>query len=95
MLLVHVLPMLAGAVLSLKNLNTFTFYQLFGAPWTGPQQLRGDPFDSSNPLNDGFAGAVWNTARLHVRSWRARSAADSRSRCCSIATCAGRSGRAR
>ena len=62
MLLVHVLPMLGGAVLSLKNLNTFTFYQLFGAPWTGLDNYQAI-LDASNPLNDGFAGAVWNTAR--------------------------------
>jgi multiple sugar transport system permease protein len=62
MLLVHIGPMLAGAVLSFKNLNTFTFHQLFDAPWTGFDNYR-SILDRSNPLNDGFMGAVWNTAR--------------------------------
>ena len=62
MLLVHIIPMAAGAVLSFKNLNTFTFHQLFAAPWTGLSNYEAI-LDSSNPLNDGFVGAVWNTAR--------------------------------
>ncbi len=62
MLLVHIVPMLAGAVLSLKNLNTFTFHQLFEAPWAGLDNYQAI-LDRSNPLNDGFVGAVWNTAR--------------------------------
>ena len=53
MVLVHVLPTLAGRCLSLKNLNTFTFHQLFGAPWTGLDNYQAI-LDSSNPLNDGF-----------------------------------------
>ena len=62
MVLVHVLPALAGAYLSLKNLNTFTFHRLFAAPWAGLDNYRAI-LDTSNPLNDGFTGAVWNTAR--------------------------------
>jgi multiple sugar transport system permease protein len=62
MLLVHIVPMLAGAVLSLKNLNTFTFHQLFNAPWAGFDNYRAI-LDRSNPLNDGFMGAVSNTAQ--------------------------------
>jgi multiple sugar transport system permease protein len=62
MLLVHILPMLGGVLLSFKNLNTFTFHELFGAPWTGLENYR-SILDASNPLNDGFMGAVWNTAR--------------------------------
>ena len=62
MVLVHIAPMLAGGVLSFKNLNTFTFHQLFDAPLSGLDNYRAI-LDRSNPLNDGFMGAVWNTAR--------------------------------
>ena len=62
MVLVHVMPMAGGVWLSFKNLNTFTFHQLFDAPWTGFDNYR-SILDRSNPLNDGFVGAVWNTAR--------------------------------
>ena len=62
MLLVHGLPALAGAYLSFKNLNTFTFSLLFGAPSAGLDNYRAI-LDASNPLNDGFTGAVWNTVR--------------------------------
>ena len=62
MLLVHIVPMLGGVVLSFKNLNTFTFHLLFDAPWTGLKNYE-SILDASNPLNDGFVGAVWNTAR--------------------------------
>ena len=94
MLLVHIVPMLAGAVLSFKNLNTFTFHQLFDAPWTGLTNYEAI-LDSSNPLNDGFVGAVWNTARYTF--WTVLGAwwAGWPSRCCSTATCAGTSGRGR
>ena len=40
MLLVHVLPMLGGVFLSLKDLNTFTFFRLFDAPWAGLDNYR-------------------------------------------------------
>jgi multiple sugar transport system permease protein len=62
MLLVHVLPTIGGFVLSFKKLNTFTFSQLFDAPWAGFSNYRSILFDSSNPLHDGFFGAVENTA---------------------------------
>ena len=62
MVLVHVVPMAGGVVLSFKNLNTFTFHLLFDAPWTGLKNYE-SILDASNPLNDGFVGAVWNTAR--------------------------------
>ena len=62
MLLVHVLPTLGGFVLSFKRLNTFTFSRLFDAPWAGLSNYRSILFDSSNPLHDGFFGAVENTA---------------------------------
>jgi multiple sugar transport system permease protein len=61
MVLVHVLPSIAGVVLSFKDLNTFTFYQLFGAPWVGLGNYEAI-LDPGNPLRDGFLGAVQNTA---------------------------------
>src|SRR6201999_4351800 len=62
MVLVHLLPTFGGFVLSFKRLNTFTFSQLFDAPWAGFSNYRSILFDSSNPLHDGFFGAVENTA---------------------------------
>ena len=62
MLVVHVLPMAGGVVLSLKNLNTFTFSQLFDAPWSGLDNYRSILFEADNPLRSGFATAVGNTA---------------------------------
>jgi multiple sugar transport system permease protein len=62
MVLVHVLPTIGGFVLSFKRLNTFTFARLFDAPWAGLENYRSILFDSSNPLHDGFFGAVQNTA---------------------------------
>jgi multiple sugar transport system permease protein len=62
MLLVHFLPMAGGVWLSLKNLNTFTFAQLFDAPWAGLENYRAILFDPGNPLRSGFLGAVQNTA---------------------------------
>jgi multiple sugar transport system permease protein len=61
MLLVHVLPTLAGVYVSFLRLNTFTLPQLFAAPWTGLQNYK-DLFDSASPLHDGFYQAVKNTA---------------------------------
>src|SRR6201999_590617 len=62
MVLVHLLPTIGGVVLSFKRLNTFTFSQLFDAPWAGVSKYRAILFDSSNPLHDGFFGAVENRA---------------------------------
>jgi multiple sugar transport system permease protein len=62
MLLVHFGPMAGGVWLSLKNLNTFTFAQLFDAPWAGLENYRAILFDPGNPLRSGFLGAVQNTA---------------------------------
>jgi multiple sugar transport system permease protein len=62
MVLVHLLPTAGGVVLSFKNLNTFTFARLFGAPWNGFDNYRGILFDSANPLHSGFWSAVQNTA---------------------------------
>lgn len=61
MILVHLLPMIGGWVLSLKNLNTFTFARLFSAPWVGLDNYETILFDSDNSLRTGFAGAVQNT----------------------------------
>jgi multiple sugar transport system permease protein len=62
MVIVHLLPMLGGFYLSFKNLNVFTFRQLFGAPWAGLENYRTILFDADNPLRAGFTGAVQNTA---------------------------------
>jgi len=61
MLLVHIVPSAAGVLLSFKNLNTFTFSQLFGAPWNGFENYRSILFDSANPLHSGFTNAARNT----------------------------------
>jgi multiple sugar transport system permease protein len=62
MVFVHLLPTAGGFILSLKLLNTFTFAQLFDAPWTGLDNYRAILFDAGSPLRDGFFGAVQNTA---------------------------------
>jgi multiple sugar transport system permease protein len=56
MVLVHVLPAAGGLVLSFKNLNTFTFSQLYAAPWAGLENYRSILFDADNPLHSGFFG---------------------------------------
>jgi multiple sugar transport system permease protein len=61
MCLVHLLPALGGLYLSFKNLNLFTFSELFGAPWTGLDNYRSVLFETDNPLHDGLAGAAQNT----------------------------------
>ena len=62
MVLVHLLPTAAGTFLSFLDLNTFTFQQLFGAPWTGFGNYDSILFDSANPLHSGFTTAAGNTA---------------------------------
>jgi multiple sugar transport system permease protein len=62
MVVVHLLPTAGGFLLSFKNLNTFTFSRLFGAPWAGLDNYRSILFDAGNPLRAGFFGAVENTA---------------------------------
>ena len=62
MVLVHLIPTAAGMYLSLLNLNTFTFQQLFGAPWAGLDNYDSILFDSANPLHSGFTNAASNTA---------------------------------
>jgi multiple sugar transport system permease protein len=61
MLLVHGLPTLGGLYLSFKQLNTFTFAQLFDAPSAGIGNYTAI-FDADSPLRPGFFGAVQNTA---------------------------------
>jgi multiple sugar transport system permease protein len=62
MVLVHLLPTAAGTFLSFLDLNTFTFQQLFGAPWTGLGNYDSILFDEANPLHSGFTNAATNTA---------------------------------
>jgi multiple sugar transport system permease protein len=61
MVLVHVIPTVAGVYVSFLRLNTFTLPQLFGAPWTGFGNYHSILFDSSSPLHDGFTTAARNT----------------------------------
>jgi multiple sugar transport system permease protein len=61
MVLVHLIPTAAGSFLSLLDLNTFTFQQLFGAPWAGLSNYDAILFDSANPLHSGFTNAASNT----------------------------------
>jgi len=61
MVLVHLLPTAAGSYLSLLDLNTFTFQQLFGAPWAGLSNYDSILFDTDNPLHSGFTNAASNT----------------------------------
>jgi len=61
MVLVHLLPTAGGVLISFKNLNTFTFSRLFGAPWAGLDNYHAILFDAGNPLRKGFFGAVQNT----------------------------------
>ena len=66
MLLVHGLPTLGGLYLSFKELNTFTFVQLFDAPSAGLDNYTAI-FDADSPLRSGFFGAVQNTAVYTAR----------------------------
>jgi len=61
MVLVHVVPTAAGVALSFKNLNTFTFSQLFDAPWNGFANYDSILFDQANPLRSGMGQAAVNT----------------------------------
>jgi multiple sugar transport system permease protein len=60
MVLLQLVPTLAGGYLSFLRLNTFTLSQQFGAPWTGLDNYS-MLFDAGNPLREGFVGAVRNT----------------------------------
>ena len=61
MVLVHLIPTIAGIYVSLLRLNTFTLAQLFGAPWAGLDNYHSILFDSASPIHDGFMAAVRNT----------------------------------
>jgi multiple sugar transport system permease protein len=61
MLIVHLLPAIGGFYLSFKNLNLFTFSQLFDAPWVGLGNYEQILFED-NPLRSGFTTAAGNTA---------------------------------
>jgi multiple sugar transport system permease protein len=61
MVLIHILPMIGGGILSLKRLNTFTFGQLFAAPWTGFDNYGTLLFDADNSVHRGFSTALGNT----------------------------------
>jgi multiple sugar transport system permease protein len=61
MVLVHLIPTAAGSFLSFLDLNTFTFQQLFGAPWAGLSNYDSILFDTANPLHSGFTNAASNT----------------------------------
>jgi len=63
MVLIHLVPTGAGVVLSFKNLNTFTFSQLFDAPWIGFGNYDAILFEEANPLRSGFTTAAWNTVQ--------------------------------
>jgi multiple sugar transport system permease protein len=62
MVVVHLIPTAAGTFLSFLDLNTFTFQQLFGAPWAGFANYHAILFDEANPLRSGFTNAASNTA---------------------------------
>ena len=55
----------AALVLSFKNLNTFTFLQLFDAPWTGLDNYEAI-LDAANPLSDGLLRRRPEHGPLHV-----------------------------
>src|SRR5262245_21756918 len=61
MLIVHLLPTIGGFYRSFKNLNLFTFRQLFDAPWAGLGNYEQILF-KDNPLRSGFTNALGNTA---------------------------------
>jgi multiple sugar transport system permease protein len=61
MVLVHLLPTVGGFYLSFKNLNLFTFRELFDAPWIGLGNYEQILF-RDNPLRSGFTTAAQNTA---------------------------------
>jgi multiple sugar transport system permease protein len=67
MILVHLVPTAAGIYLAFLQLDTFTFYLLFDAPWVGLDNFRDILFEADNPLRSGFVDAVWNT--VYYTSW--------------------------
>ena len=80
MIVVHLLPTIGGFYHSFKNLNLFTFRQLFNAPWIGLGNYEAILFEDK-PLRTGFLGAAQNTAVYTSGPRRAQSAAGSQWRC--------------
>lgn len=62
MLLVHLVPMLQGAYMSLLRLNQFTLTRFLRAPWAGLENYRSVLLDPSNPVRAGLGLAARNTA---------------------------------
>jgi multiple sugar transport system permease protein len=62
MVAVHLVPTAAGVYLAFLQLDTFTFFLLFDAPWVGLENFRNILFEADNPLRSGFVEATWNTA---------------------------------
>jgi len=67
MILVHLVPTAAGIYLAFLQLDTFTFFLLFDAPWVGFENFRNVLFEADNPLRSGFLEATWNT--LYYTGW--------------------------
>jgi multiple sugar transport system permease protein len=67
MVLVHLVPMGAGIYLAFLQLDTFTFFLLFDAPWVGLENFRNVLFEADNPLRSGFVDATWNT--VYYTGW--------------------------
>jgi multiple sugar transport system permease protein len=64
---VHLVPTAAGVYLAFLQLDTFTFFMLFNAPWVGLENFRDILFEADNPLRSGFLEAAWNT--VYYTSW--------------------------
>jgi multiple sugar transport system permease protein len=67
MIVVHLVPTAAGVYLAFLQLDTFTFFLLFDAPWVGFENFRNILFEADNPLRSGFVEAVWNT--VYYTGW--------------------------
>jgi multiple sugar transport system permease protein len=67
MVVVHLVPTAAGVYLAFLQLDTFTFFLLFDAPWVGFENFRNILFEADNPLRSGFVEAVWNT--VYYTGW--------------------------
>jgi multiple sugar transport system permease protein len=67
MVAVHLVPTAAGVYLAFLQLDTFTFFLLFDAPWVGLENFRNILFEADNPLRSGFVEATWNT--VYYTGW--------------------------
>jgi multiple sugar transport system permease protein len=67
MLVVHIVPTAAGIYLAFLDVNLFTFYLLFRAPFVGLDNFRDILFEADNPLRPGFLDAARNT--LFYTAW--------------------------